>query len=478
MTNELIINYKEKYLEIVNALKTFNNINIKKVIQFYPQDGNRVEGLLYNNEDNIGSFKKLLEENSIKNKKAKLILSIDGIITRLIEVPYMKKSDLDNYIKNNIKEYFTVSIEDYYFDYRITDIEEDERKKFNLLLAAVPRSRVDDMAGLLKAIGIEIKKIDIYPNCISRLYNGLKNIDTAIFDTDSDKSKLTILTKNRIFLYSNINTEIDNDEDFQEIFDNLGYFLNFYSSRNFGKRLDSIYLLGRFGKNEKLRYSLATQFDMEVYEGFKETKLKVEVPEGMIESQFADVLGLLSRKKNIYNKDIDFSDRINVENRDKFKAILIPLTSILLSITFGWTAIAFFYVRKGMAYYDTSGLDREINNLNYIEGQINNLNKVKSEYENKEKFMKEMDNDNFDYLTILETLRKGVPGSVKIKTITMDKDNVNTTFEITDGSTLDAARLTIAINKMGIFEPVEISDIKLDDTVNEMNFSLKLKKLQ
>ena len=48
-----------------------------------------------------------------------MILSIDSIVTRQIEVPAMKDKDLKDFINNNIGDYFTVNTGDFYFDYKV-----------------------------------------------------------------------------------------------------------------------------------------------------------------------------------------------------------------------------------------------------------------------------------------------------------------------------------------------------------------------
>ena len=120
--SNLIFNVHENYIEIAQVSKIFNSVKIKKIVNFTPSSDNERNSI----EDNTIKLTKLLRRNKMTSKKVDVILSIDSIVTRQIEVPAMKEKDLENFINNNIGDYFTVNTGDFYFDYKIEEIRKEE----------------------------------------------------------------------------------------------------------------------------------------------------------------------------------------------------------------------------------------------------------------------------------------------------------------------------------------------------------------
>jgi hypothetical protein len=138
---DLVFNIKDNEIEIFYVKKLLNRVTINKKVLFslYNQDKISQADFKLNTQGNIINLKNILEENGIKDKKAKLILSMDGIITREVNIPLIKNKNLKKFIKYNIKEYFTINIEDYYFDYKITSRLYDDKDTYKLLLVAIPK---------------------------------------------------------------------------------------------------------------------------------------------------------------------------------------------------------------------------------------------------------------------------------------------------------------------------------------------------
>ncbi|AGY76855.1 hypothetical protein [Clostridium autoethanogenum] len=108
-----------------------------------------------------------------------------------------------------------------------------------------------------------------------------------------------------------------------------------------------------------------------------------------------------------------------------------------------------------------------------VQSDVDKLDKENKAYEDKARYIKKIEGDDFNYIGVLETLRNGLPKGVTIKTITMDKQNVNVVFDV-NKNTIDAARLIVAINSMNAFEPVELPEVDLNDNVKEVELKLKL----
>lgn len=477
---DLVFNIKDNEIEIFYVKKLLNRVTINKKVLFslYNQDKISQADFKLNTPGNIINLKNILEENGIKDKKAKLILSMDGIITREVNVPLIKNKNLKKFIKYNIKEYFTINIEDYYFDYKITSRLYDDKDTYKLLLVAIPKEKFQEILDLIKCLRLKVKGVNIYPNCILNLYSKIKNESIAVFDVSDNKSSISIIRDGSLFLYSLINTDFQetNEEQFKDIIRNFIYFLNFYSSRNYGKKIDSIYLIGKYAEDPILYKVIAEEVDGEIRLGYDNNSVKFYDVNGENTYENAEVLGLYPFKKPIYNKEIDFKEIISKDKKSNFKDIVIASGVSLIIINF--LCIYFFmgYISRKMDFYNTSKIDKVLSKYNYVESKINNLNKEQEELKEKKEILNDIKSDSFDYMKLFTDLKEGLPDFCRIKSISVEKENVNLTLEIIDKKTINAAKLVIAINEIGLFEPAEIEQLEMNDTVEEITLDLKIKK--
>ena len=243
-------------------------------------------------------LKKWLKQQKVPKKGLKLAFSCPGVITRMINLPFMPTKDLDTLLTEQVDQYFTINIADYLVDYRIVrNYEEDGQKKLMVLLAALPRAQWEQLSATLEAVGIKPKVVDLVSDSLARLYGKLSTFklskkvtqdqtvklqDIAVVDLGADRVDLIILEEGLFFLYSDleINLEALNDfslqlghesevnpesetdiegedlsrENLREELENhlapvlrtLGEFFTFFAARHFGKTIDRIFLTGDF----------------------------------------------------------------------------------------------------------------------------------------------------------------------------------------------------------------------------------------
>lgn len=479
MGRSMIFSFKDNYTDVAVIYKGINSKSIKNVIRINKYSENKRGTAPYATEENLLEIQKLMKDTKVKNREVDVILNWDNVITRVIETAVMSKKELRNFIDNNIEEYFAVSMKEYAYDYEILAIDKSgENKKLSILLVAVQRIKLKEILDFLKFCSLNPKSIDIYPNYIFNLFLDESDKSLAVLDINNGKSTLTMLDEGNIFLYSNISNEsYDEDEsEFTEIVENVEYFLNFYATRHFGRKIDKIYILGEFCNNESLLNIIKRQSFIETKGGLNTKKLKFIDSNNINYSLYADILGYTISVNSIYNKKINFLEKLNEKEHKEIsenKAIIKEVI-VLSTITIVMILATIIYSKVINIKYDISLIDKEVAALSTVENELTKLEVEKSKYESKIKAMKKIEEDNFKYLDILETIKKGLPENIYLKSISLDKDIVNITFDI-NNSTLDAARAVIAVNNMGIFEPVELPSVKLNDDVKEISVYLKLK---
>ena len=449
--SNLIFNVHENYIEIAQINKIFNKVKIKKIMDFTPTG---------DIQDNNIQLKKLFMKNRITLKKVDVILSIDSIVTRQIEVPAMKEKDLKNFVNNNIGQYFTVNTGDFYFDYKAQDIRKEGGKKiFSVLLVAVPKEKLNKIKDLLKLNNLNINKVKIYPECLVSFYRKNKKQSIAVLDIGNEKSSITITDKGKIFIYSTLFIDMSDADSHSELTDNFTYFLNFYSTRNFGNKVDKIYVVGEKSYDANLAKVLSENIDINItYEK---------------ENNYVEILGSSMEVKAIHNKTIDFKEALNKRKQNRGLVIVIIGILLLAGVGIGSYYYTEIYLNSNKNAASPSLLS-EINKYSGVEKNISDLNNEKQNYQRKIDVINEIKNDEFDYISIVDGIKKGLPKNITVKSMSIEREKTSVTLNI-NNSTLDVARAVIAINNTKLFETVDISQVKLDDTVKSITLDLKIK---
>lgn len=472
--NKVVFRFNEGSIDIVLLQYKFGKAIIKKAKTITNES---LKSNHFSTEENISFTKVFLKKNKMINKKAIAIVSLDGVITRLVEVPLMKKKDIESFIKNNIDEYFTVNMNEYYYDYKIVEMEKDKIKKFHVLLVVIPKVKLNDISSFIKSSGLDIERITIYPDCIGDLFNSREEENVAIVDFIRGRINVTILDGDKIFLHSNFPIEmVDNmEESYEELLDNIGYFLNFYSTRHFGNKLDKIYLLGQAFYEDSFINTLNEQFNIPIEQGITAIVKNTVTSDDIDINEYGDVLGCNLRLKDIYNKTINFNNVMesDVSKREK-RNIIANMIVVFSIITVAWISIAQYHINNELSKYNTNNLDKEIKRLGQVNKEYDSLQIRKLEYEKKEKAINIINKDEFKYIYYLQELKKGLPSNVLVSDVYVDKEKVDITVNI-NNSTLDKVKLVIAINDIGIFQHIELDSIKLDNSENEAKFTLKIK---
>ncbi|WP_066638191.1 type IV pilus biogenesis protein PilM [Desulfolucanica intricata] len=196
---------------------------------------------------NADRLKQFLKEKNMKATKVVAGLGQNGVITRNVRVPKMSLKDLDSMMKLNINDYLPVSTGEYSFDYKVLhEVEEDGLEKLELLVAAVNRKQVEQCALLLEKAGLKPVVFDILPNMLHRLFEHLVYRDTLVVDSGAEGTHIAIFKGKDLFIYVDIpfvfNAEGDND--FSVLVREMSGYLDYFSSRNFGKTVDGITVVG------------------------------------------------------------------------------------------------------------------------------------------------------------------------------------------------------------------------------------------
>lgn len=219
------------------------------------------EGL--NVEQIVKSLNSIIKENNIYLRSVSFIVYSDFVFSRVLKIPIIDKNKIRESIMWEMA-LFIHDIKDYYVDFKITDrtIKTNE-KVYNILSCAVPKSIINDYYSIGKFLKLKIKYIDIYQNCILRVYKKAllsKKEKPVILNIKNGKTLIMIIDGNNIFYEKNICIGIDNimqnDDIDMPSFDMLANeilrVIDFYGMENNGCSLVGTYIDTYFNFQEKI----------------------------------------------------------------------------------------------------------------------------------------------------------------------------------------------------------------------------------
>lgn len=283
--------------------------------------------ILCENQDTVTAIRNLVKREKITAKNVYINISDPSIVLRIVKVPQMSERDLKDYFDMEISQYLHVNFKTSTYDFKILNhLEEDEKKLMNVMLISVSQELICNYVNMFKMAGLNPKVVDVYPNTIARLFETQAQEDIAILDVNDSNVDFIILEKGKLFMHSSVTLE-ESLSDFEsplsstdlhigvcdsssgvidEISNYAMTYLNFFSSRHFGKSVDTIYVLGQLALVENIEDYFNIMFQIKVIAGLPQLfnivpgreihklKLKQEICKKM--SLYSSNLGLALRR--------------------------------------------------------------------------------------------------------------------------------------------------------------------------------------
>jgi type IV pilus assembly protein PilM len=266
-----------RYDEKLNKILVSKHFEIQIPQEFDIYNENNRAGI-------AGLIKTALKKNGVKTHKYKICLSDKNIINRVINLPKMDIKDLESFMKLSISQYFPISSNDYYFDYRIQSINKnDEKSYYNLFLAAIPKFIVKAHANILLSCGLKPRLTTIFSDCMVRLFSNYIKDFIMLVDIGYGHTEIIVLEDNTIFINSivdfslpKIGENIDKDnylknlsqkdlgEEFDLVLENIDNYIKFFSSRHHGQTIGQIYFTSEGARLEKVIKEAKESLDINI----------------------------------------------------------------------------------------------------------------------------------------------------------------------------------------------------------------------
>lgn len=281
----------------------------------------------------------------IRQKKVKadeILFSIPGseAVTRHIEVPFMDKKGIQASVEWEMNQYLPGGGDNHYMDFQIMEkIEDEEKKAYKLLVAAVPRERIDKIYELSNRLKLKLRAVDISPNSIARVFRGDKIEESiGVIELGEKVSSIIILDKGNLFVEREVpfgtenvireigrRLQIENEEAahylreaftfnsgeenievdmriqsmFDNVFDSFLKVIQFYTTGRVKKPLDEIYVIGSACYIHGLEGHMENYFNSpaSIVNSIENLSANIKIPKACDIKLYLNTIGLLLRKE-------------------------------------------------------------------------------------------------------------------------------------------------------------------------------------
>ena len=342
---KLYISYYENYIAIVEGIynKKKEKFNIKNTLILNSED---IDDSKYEDKK-YALLREALTLNQYKSKDVVFLLNTRDVIIKYHNAQKVQPKDLDGIMNNEMYEVMSLDYDQYTFSYEVTNENEEETPNtLDMIVAAIANDELEKIMDIFKEFKLNIERIDTMSSAYSRLVNELEYEDIMLLNIGNYGSIVNIYKDDSLFIHDNIPIRVSEGTGSSmgislALIDEIRGLMNFYSSRNFGKTLDNIVLLGQSNTNIDIIEGFKESFNTKIVSGIEnlfdiEKYLQGDIQKDEI-SKISDILGSMAivednktyRHMNLL--PLSIRNRQNKKEVLKQSALAIPLLVALLA---------------------------------------------------------------------------------------------------------------------------------------------------
>lgn len=376
--------------------------------------------------DKYNLLKYAIKQIQSKSKKAVLCLDTNDVIVKSNKIVKIEPKDLDAIMSMEIDEMISLERDEYTFSYEVLrEFSEHGEEYLDLILAGLYTKEVETIIDIFTENNLKLECIDILPAAYSRVLKQVEYTDIMIVDTGDYSSAIEIYKEDSLYIHDNVPVRLsDNaqEHDYMRLVDEANGLMNYYSSRNFGKIVDTILLTGKYAHNNDIKNQFTRLFNSEIIQGIENlydiyNDIKGNINEYQI-NRIVECLGCMlreSEKSPYYMMNLlPMEIKSQQERKEKLlKTIkIIPIALIILYIPI----LSLNMMRKS--------IDNKLYEVNSEIEQIKEEHKQISDIENKIK-LKQEEIDIYDMLIkkepkwgdMLSDIDKNIPYKVWLENL-------------------------------------------------------------
>lgn len=453
---ELYISYYENYISVVEGKYSSkkNKYIIKKHIKV------SIEDVEIQQEDKYSLLKEVLKNNKFNSKDVTFMLNTRDVIVKSNTVPKIDKKDLVAMMSNEIYEMMSLDSEEYIFSYEVTNEREvDNKPILDIVTAAIDKKEINEILKVFKELKLNLKCIDIMSTAYMRLLKNIEYEDMMVINIGRYGSYCGVYTNDSLFIYDNIPIKVGKNTEkhtLLSLVDEIKGLANFYSSRNFGKNLKDILIVGEGKDNPFLKDVFANGLNNELIFGIENLYYISEEIQGDIKeeevSHISEILGcmLVNKKKDSLSYPamnllpLNLKNELKVKEKVKKSILMLPLLIIILTAPY-----FIFSTLEGKT-------KEEIKKVNDILDQIivkyNDIGSIEEEINTIEEEIKVYDmllNKKTNWTSILNSIERNIPYLIDLTSIDVYYEStLNNSSEEDNEITEDTTENNITDNTM------------------------------
>lgn len=276
----LSIDIGSSYIKFAVGQKMGRRLKVDKTFKARLPAGVYENGHMHNIQEMKSIIQGALNANSVKLKDVICTLESTDAIKRELVVPAVAPEDLSEMVSYEIGQYLPIDINSYVLQYKIVrEFEEENVKKYELLVAALPKEIVHNIYSMLIEMGLDPYALDIHSNAVDKiaaeyeLFNeasikentvafldlGHENINVIIVEKGQYKFNRLIKNGTRDFEQLTTEFEFKNIDEISQHLDVVDRWIEeidkvfkYYTSRSVDNTIDKIFIYGGISVMEGL----------------------------------------------------------------------------------------------------------------------------------------------------------------------------------------------------------------------------------
>ena len=371
----------------------------------------------------------VLSQNT-KRPDIDIVYSRRGILFRVVKVPFMPLDDLEKMMEFEKGEYLSVNPEEYEIRYRIIDKYDENGQIFwDIAVAGIEKNHIQPIVLALDAEGFRINFIEILSGNYEGIFSKIQEKDLIILEDDGDYSRICILKNGRIFLYADFpidNKEMFVSEEYGKLITEIKGYLDYYSSRNFGKSVDALILLRSYS-NQEIREEIAENFmNLKVYSSEELCELLIKSNEGCLQESLVKSYYSIISIMNVRNRTNFICSEYLAKEKERKKKKLIkflaPLVAILLILP-----VWMLHSKNLDSQDEVARLMAKQESLNNEIAAMESVEKRIAEVENKISVFGELLDNSYKRVVNIRNIEEYIPSEITYTKITLLFSDYQTT---------------------------------------------------
>jgi len=440
MNNKL---FRSKLLsnEIVSLIITSQKINIisgdKSLFADTPKDAFS-GGIIVKAEEVARVVKNLFKQNRIKNKKVIVSLGSEGVLLRLLNVPFLQPEAIKDIVCKEVSKYIAFSGSKLEADfYPLGDISESGTRKLRVLAVAVKKEIIDSYIETVKLSGLNVQVIDL--NCLAILRSVISRVslskDATVVALIEDESVVAFIFKDLQIHYLH---RLENLDQLQAGLDSV-----------------SKYCQSEFGEDVKVQTIISSEIK------------GVTLAEG---------ISLRDSKESAFSLKINLLplEELKIKEFDRQTLLFLKIiVSMIFSLLFVFLCLLFAtWFNFKQSSYLQENLNQPTPVLNRLLGMENVSKLYAAEMKNQQKIIQAVDQQ--DWSLILEEIKKVIPKKAFLLSVESNQDNeMNITGEAANADTV--FNFVNSLKSSGYFTNVKLVESKDKENQNNVTAYFMIK---